>query len=156
MDQEKPKFEIADKPEYADLIMTDFTMHGNDLRKPKEWYPELLHNSALNQGARMYSGKENNTSNMVAGLGLVMEQRFPVSPKTAEAYKQAKASGRGFKIYIPKEGVKILFDKNLKERIKANNKKVGTRRINLEDGFYAQLLSFDIVEGDAIIKVLIR
>lgn len=155
-DQEKPKIEVTDNPEFADLIMVDFTMHGNEPRKPKEWYPELVYNSGLNQNARIYSTKENNNSYMVDGLGYIMEQRFSVSPETAEKYNQAKASGQGFRLYVPKEGVKVIFHETLKERIRSANKKFGYQRYSIEDGFYAQLLSFDIVDGDAIIKVLIR
>lgn len=155
-DQEKPKIELMDKPEYADQIMVDFTMHGNELRKPKEWYPELVYNSGLNQDARIYSAKENNNSYVVDGLGYIMEQKFPVSPETAEKYEQAKTSGRGFKLYVPEKGVKILFDENMKEKIRAANKKAGYDKFGIEDGFYAQLLSFDIIDGNAIIKLLIR
>lgn len=152
---EKPKIETTEDPEYADLTMTDITLHGNEQRNPKEWYPELLYSSKLGRGGRIYSDKKNNAVYTIKGLGTIIEQRFPVGPETVDSYNKALTSGRGFRLYVPKEGVKVLFHNSLKERIKAANKKLGFDSYNAEDGFYGKLSTFDIIDGVAIIKVLI-
>lgn len=155
LDQEKSQVEITEKPEYSDLIINDIMLHGNEQRNPKEWYPEFLHNSKLGQAGRIYSDKENRAVYTVEGLGTIIEQRFPVSPETADLYNQATTSGRGFKLYVPKQGVKVLFHESLKERIRAGNKKLGFNKFNTDDGFYGKLYTFDIIDGVAIIRVLI-
>lgn len=159
MNQEKPKIELAEDPQYSDLILNDITFHGNNIRNPKEWYPELLYNSKLGQGGRIYTNKARVAMYFVEGVGMVIEQRFPLSQEQKEAYSKALASGKAFKIYARPTGVKILFDKNAQERVKAHNRRAGYREFdeNISDlGTLGQLYTFDIVDGDAIIRVLMR
>lgn len=155
MDQEKPKIEVATDPEYADLIINDVMLHGNEQRNPKEWYPELLYNSELSQGGRIYANKENVAVYPIEGVGMIIEQRFPVSPETANLYSQAHTSGSIFRLYVPKSGIQIIYHESLKERIRAHNKKMGFARFDTEDG-HGQLYTFDIVDGTAILKVVIK
>jgi len=155
MPQEKLKIEMAEKPEYADFIIGDIMLHGNEQRNPKEWYPELLHNSKLNQSSRIY-GNKSNMAVYETPEGTIIEQKFPVDPETINLYNQSLNSGRTFKLYTPKKGIRILFHDSLKERIWAHQKKTGLQTYNIEDGFYGQLSTFDIIEGVAIIKVLIK
>lgn len=54
MDQEKPKIEVMEDPEYSDLLIDNIMFHGNNIRNPKEWYPELLYNSKLEQGNKTH------------------------------------------------------------------------------------------------------
>jgi|SRR3989344_5479878 len=158
MNQEKPKIELAEDPQYSDLILNDITFHGNNIRNPKEWYPELLYNSKLAQGGRIYTNKERVAVYPVEGVGMVIEQRFPLNQQQKEAYMQALKSGKAFKIYVRPNGVvKILFDKGIEERVKAHNKRVGHKVFD-ENMFntetIGQLYTFDIIDGDAIIKVV--
>ncbi len=157
MDQERPKFELADNPQYSDMIINDIMFHGNEIRNPKEWYPELLYNSKLGQGGRIYTNKAKVAVYSVEGVGMVIEQRFPLSQKQKEAYNEALTSGKAFKIYAHPTGVKILFDKGIEERIRAHNKRVGYRAFD-ENIFNTEtigkLYTFDIIDGDAIIKVV--
>ena len=155
--QERPKFELAENPEYSDLVINDIMFHGNEIRNPKEWYPELLYNSKLGQGGRIYTNKAKVAVYPVEGIGMVIEQRFPLSQKQKEAYRDALILGKAFKIYARPSGVKILFDKGIEERVSAHNKRVGYKVFD-ENMFntetIGQLYTFDIIDGDAIIKVV--
>lgn len=154
-DQRKSQIESTADPEYADLILCDIQLHGNEQRNPKEWYPELLYNSKLHQNARIFTNRSETSEYEVPNVGMIIEHRFPVSYKTAELYNKARTSGRKFKIYTPKNGIKILFHESLKERINAHNRKVGFEESKIMDG-HGKLYAFDIVDGTAIVKVLIQ
>lgn len=153
--ERKPKIESTADPEYADLILCDIQLHGNEQRNPKEWYPELLYNSKLHQNARIFTNRSQTSVYELLKIGTIIEQRFSVSPKTAELYHQSCTSGRKFKIYTPKNGIKILFHESLKERIKAHNRKIGFEELKIMDG-HGKLYTLDIVDGTAIVKVLIQ
>lgn len=154
-DKKAPTTEVTTDPEYADLILSDITLHGNEQRNPKEWHSELTYNAKRHQDARIYANNPDIAVYPVQGTGMIIEQRFPLGPEALTRYNQALASGRGFKIYAPKDGIKILFHESLKERIRAHNRKVGYEEFDLRDG-RGRLCSFDVVDGVAIIKVLIQ
>lgn len=149
------QIEIIKKPEYANLVITDIQLHGNKARKPKEWYPELLYNSRLQQGARIFTDRSNISIHEMPKGGVILESRFPVDTKTADLYKQALTSRKKFKIYVPKNGIKILYHESLKERIRAYNRGIGFEKYKIIDG-YGKLSTFDIIEGMAIIRVVIK
>lgn len=152
----KANIEIVKKPEYANMIINDIQMHGTLCRKPKKWYPELLYNSEKHQAARIFTQMPNMRMGMSPTFGLVIELKFPLGKENAEAYKNAANSGKKFKIFIPKNGViKILFDKNLKEVIRAHNRRVGFKEFKIMEG-YGKLLSLDINNGTLIIKLAVR
>lgn len=152
----KDSIEIVEKPEYADMVVNYIQFHGTVFRKPKEWYPELPYNSKMHQGARISTQISNVNMNFSPDSGLMIESKFPLSKENTEIYKNAINSGKKFKIYIPKDRmVKILFDKNLKEAVRARNRRVGFERYKATEG-YGELVALDIEDGTLIIKVAVR
>lgn len=156
IENKKDNIEIIGKPEYADMKVEYVQFHGTVFRKPKEWYPELLYNSKMRQGARISTQILNVSMNFSPTSGLIIESKFPLSKENAEIYKKAVNSGKKFKIYVRKDRiVKILFDKNLKEAIRANNRRVGFEQYKATEG-YGELIAIDIHDGTLIIKVAVR
>lgn len=151
----KNNIEIVREPKYAHMIVTYVELHGNVFRKPKEWYPELLYNSKLHKSAKISTSISNVNMNMSPDSGLIMELKFPMSKENIEIYRKASNSGKKIKIYVPRDKIiKILFDKNLKEEIKASNRRIGFERFKIMEG-YGKLLMFDIDNGTLIIRLAV-
>lgn len=156
IENKKDDIEIVERPEYADMIVDYFQFHGNVFRKTKEWYPELLYNSKRHQGARISTQMKNVSMNFSPASGLIIKGKFSLSKENTEIYKKAIDSGEKFKIYVPKDRiVKILFDKNLKEAIRANNRRIGFEQYKTTEG-YGELVALDIDYGALIIKLAVR
>lgn len=154
--EKKDNIKIVEKPEYADMVINYVELHGNVFRNPKEWYPELLYNSNKHQPARISTQIKNVDMDMPPNSGLTMEVKFLMSEKQNIKYKNAINSGEKFKIYIPKDRmIKIIFDKNLRESIKASNRSVGFQQYKTTEG-YGELLSLDIEDGTLIIRLLVN
>ena len=151
---EKPQFEIVDGPEYSDMILDDIRFHGNELSNPKGWHPELVRASKLHKNIRVYSNQTK--IYRIPDGKTILEYRFPLSEKQLKTYKEATKSGKGFKLYVQKEGVLISFDSSIRERVAANNKKAGVELNKIPPDFFAKLYTFDIVDGVAILKVVIK
>lgn len=148
--------EIVEKPEYADMILVDIQFHRTVARKPKEWYPELLYGSGLRKNTRIITDISNVSMYMSPILGLIITAKYPLSEKEPSAYDKAINSNKTFKIYIPQDRkIKISFDKNLKEAIKANNKHVGFEKYKIIETF-GELYDLDIKEGLLIITLTVR
>jgi len=155
-ENKKDNIEIVEKPEYADMIIRDVQIHGNICRKPKEWYPELLYNSEKQQPARVYTQMPNVKMGLSPNLEPMIELKLPLSKEKAEIHKNAVNSGKQFKICVPKDRiVKITFDNNLKEAIRANNRRVGFEQYKIMEG-RGELVALDIDDGSLILKVVVR
>ena len=154
--QQKDKIEFVEDQEYADMILTYVQFHATDFRNPKEWYPELVYNSKLHQGAKISTQIQNLSMSISPNLGLIITGRFPMSKEQTEKYKNAANSGKKFKIYAPKDKmIKITFDENLKEAMRSSNRKVGFEQYKIMEG-RGELLSLDIEDGTFIIKLAVR
>jgi len=154
--KKKANIEIVEKPEYANMIINDVQIHRTPCRKPKKWYPELLYNTKKHQSARIFTQIQNVRMGASPTFGLVIELKFPMSKEDVKAYTNAANSGKTFKICIPKDGmIKILFDKNLQEAIRANNHLVGFEQYKVMKG-YGKLLSFNINNGILITRVAVK
>jgi hypothetical protein len=148
--------EIVEKSEYADMIVDYIQLNGTVFRKPKEWYPELVYNSKKHQPAKISTQIPNVSMNMSPTSGLMIELKFPLSKENAEVYRSAINSGKKFKIYVPNNRmIKIIFDNNLKEAIRANNRHVGFEQYKIMEG-YGELVALDIDDGSLILKVVVR
>lgn len=150
------KIEIVEKPEYADMTVDYIQLNGTVFRKPKEWYPELVYNSEKHQPARISTQMPNVSMNMSPSSGLTIKAEFPLSKENIEIHKNAISSGKKFKIYVPNNRmIKIIFDQNLKEAIRANNRRVGFEQYKIMEG-YGKLVALDIDDKSLILKVVIR
>ncbi|MFA5208386.1 MAG: hypothetical protein WC428_07135 [Candidatus Paceibacterota bacterium] len=150
------KYEIVDNREYADMIFDYIEWGGTKPRKPKEWHPELLYNSKLHQGAKVTTDISKVEMSM-SPAGLLMIVEYCLSKENLNKYNNSLKSGNKFKIFIPKDKkIRIIFDKNLKESIEANNKRVGYKQYDKDIQMSADFLSLDIKEGRLIIKSIIR
>ena len=90
----------------------------------------------------------------VPSEGTILVDDFDI---TSNEFTQVEILRR--KIGMIFQDFKILFDKNAQERVKAHNRRAGYREFdeNISDlGTLGQLYTFDIVDGDAIIRVLMR
>jgi len=156
LEKRSEKIQMVDKPEYADMCINFVEMHGANFRKPKEWYPELLYNSKKHKHAKIGTVLKNTRMDDTINSGVVLTMKFPLSKENLAKYNQALASGKGFKIFTPKDRkLKLLFDKNLKEKMKSYNKQVGFEYFSLTDG-EAMLKTIDIDAGRLIIKIEIE
>ncbi len=157
-DQEKSKIEITDQPEYSDFTIADLEIYGNKLSSPKEWYPNLVKASKFHQKvARVYGDQFKQLFFLEDGKGyLGFEFQLPLSPKIAKAYTDAIQSGKGFRIYAPKDRIITLrFHKSYQERIAARDRKETGMSDNPEiKELRVKLSTFDIVNGTAIIRVV--
>jgi hypothetical protein len=149
--------EIVKNSEYADMVIDHVELHGNVLRKPKEWHPELSYNSRLHKAAKIYTSTSNVNIDTVPNFGTIMAIRFSMSEKNLVAYKKAIKLGKNFKIRIPENRmVKIFFDRNLKEAIKSNNRRVGFEQFKIIESFGKVIdINIDTSGGTLIIKVVV-
>lgn len=138
--------------EYADLILWDIQLHATPARKPKEWYPELLRASKRHASTCIYTSHQRVLTAEDGRIGL--ELKFPISKEVAEKYYEAMRTGTKFKLFTPKDGIRIYPDKNMLERIKAFNKRAGFQYLKGGE-CRGQLSTFAIDGGTAIIKVFL-
>lgn len=149
------KIEIIEKSEYADMALVDIQFHRTSPRKPKEWHPELLYNSRLRKSTRIVADMSNVNMHMSPVIGLIITVKLPLGDKSLEIYKKAIDANKTFKIYIPRDRkIKILFDENLKEAIKAKKHLELEKYKTME--MYGELYNIDIKEGSLIITLTVR
>jgi len=151
------KYEIINNSEYADIILDYVELNGNKFRKPKEWHPELLYNSKLHQDAKISTKIPKVKMIMSPASELLITAEYPLSKENLSKYEDSTKSKNKFKLFVPKDKrIRILFDKNLKESIDANNKRVGFQQYDKDLEVFANLLSIDIKEGSLIIELIIK
>lgn len=88
---------------------------------------------------------------------LGIEIRFAQNKDIAKNFKEATEQNVPFKIYVPKDGIRIQGDKNLMERINTHNRKAGKPELFSPEG-RAQLYTLEILDGatgGGIIRVVL-
>ena len=144
-----------EKPEYADLTLDYLEFHGTHFRNPKEWWPELLYNSEKDKPGRISNDMSNFNMEMTPS-GLIIMVRYPMSKQTLDAYNKAKETGQVFRIGVRKDRkIKIRYDQNVRQAVAAHNRRVGFERHKVQN-CEGELISFDISNGEIIMKLIIR
>ena len=150
-----PKNTQTEKPEYAGMILDYLEFHGTQFRNPKEWHPELLYNSKKHNPA-IISNDMSNLKMEMTPFGLLVVARYPMGKQNLDAYNKAKESGQKFKIYAREDRkIKIRYDQNVRQAVAAHNRLIGFEHHKVQD-CEGELISFDISNGEIIMKVIIR
>jgi|SRR5665213_1894365 len=139
------RFFVTGQDEHADRARS----LAEQVQKGQETYEETAKVIGIQTGGEPMPPIENGR------VGI--EMHFAGNKKMADNFQEALAQGVPFKIYVPKNGIRIHGDKNLTERINAHNRKVGRMELTSPEGRaqYHSLQMLDGKTGGGIIRVVL-
>ena len=155
---ESTKFQIQQVPYSgkSGFFLNDIQLHSSLPSNPGKWYERLLFLFRKRKPGRIYSNIHKMFTTKDGRVGL--ELRFPVSKEMLANQKDARENTRKMRIFTRRDGVKIFLGKDLVEKIKNTNKRLGVTWLKDHFEARAQLSTgseIDLVTGTATLKVIL-
>ncbi len=134
------------------VILAEIRLHGTPARNIGKLHFEEIPGSQQKM-MRAYADQHKPFTTPDGKEGL--EIRCPANPKMILQCEEALRAGKNFKMYTPKDGIRIYGDKNLVERVKAYNKRVGFKQFPEIIELRGYLSTFDLRDGVVTMRVLL-